>query len=132
MQEKGNEFGTVTKRKRRCGPLDLVALKYACDICGVDEIVLTKIDILDDLKEIPVCVEYETFGKNFPLSNFEQSEIKPHYINLKGWNASTVGITNFAKLPSETKEYIKFIEEFTGVKISIVANGPERDAIILI
>jgi adenylosuccinate synthase len=131
LQVKGNEFGTVTKRKRRCGALDLVALKYACDISGVTDIILTKIDVLDFLKEIPVCVEYENFGKVLPLSKIEQQNIKAKYITFEGWNCSTVGIKEYEILPLQTKKYISFIEEYIGVKITFVSNGPERNDIII-
>jgi len=132
LQITGKEIGTVTKRKRRCGALDLVALKYACDVSGVTQIILTKIDVLDSLSSIPLCVEYEGFGKVFPLSKFEQKNIKAKYIELKGWNCSTIGIKNFEELPVEAKDYIKFIQNYTGVRISMVSNGPERDEIIII
>ncbi len=131
LQITGKEFGTVTKRKRRCGPLDLVALKYACDVSGVTEIILTKIDILDSLEKIPVCVEYETFGKVFPLSKLDQEHIKAKYIELDGWNVPTTGIVNYDELPIQAREYVNFIENYTGVRITMVSNGPERDEIIL-
>ncbi len=132
LQTIGKEIGTVTKRKRRCGPLDLVALKYACDVSGTTEIILTKIDVLDSLSSIPVCVEYEGFGKTFPLSKFEQQNIKAKYITLEGWNCSTIGIKNFQDLPIQARDYIKFIENYTGVRIAMVSNGPERDEIIIV
>lgn len=131
LQKQGNEFGTVTKRKRRCGPLDLVALKYACDVSGVDEIILTKIDVLDGLSEVPICIEYEHFGKTFPLATAEQARIKPKYVTLKGWQEATVGIRDFKSMPVNAQDYIKYIEGYIGAKITIIANGPERDAIIL-
>lgn len=131
LQKQGNEFGTITKRKRRCGPLDLVALKYACDVSGVDEIILTKIDVLDGLNAIPICTEYEKFGKTFPLSNVEQEQIKPKYTTLSGWHETTAGIKNFGSMPKNAQDYVQYIESYLGIKITMIANGPERNAIII-
>lgn len=130
LQVNGKEVGTVTQRKRRCGPLDLVALKYACCVSGVTDLIITKIDILDSLSKIPVCIEYEKHGKTFPLSTHEQANIKPQYITMDGWNCSTIGIKKYNDLPENTKKYLDFIENYTGVKISFVSNGAERNSII--
>jgi adenylosuccinate synthase len=130
LQSVGKEVGTVTQRKRRCGPLDLVALKYACDVSGTTDIILTKIDVLDALAEIPLCVEYEGFGKVFPLSVGEQSKIKPKYITMQGWKAETTAIKNYNDFPINAKKYIEFIERYIGVKITFISNGPDRNSIV--
>jgi adenylosuccinate synthase len=131
LQTQGKEVGTITQRKRRCGPLDLVALKYACDVSGATDLIITKIDVLDDLSEIPLCIEYENFGKVFPLSTQSQSQIKPKYITMKGWNQKTGDIQDYTNLPSNAKEYIEYIENYTGVKVTLISNGPDRNSIIL-
>ncbi len=130
LQSIGKEVGTVTQRKRRCGPLDLVALKYACDVSGTTDIILTKIDVLDDLAEIPLCVEYEGFGKVFPLSKFQQEQIKPKYITMQGWQAETTSVRSYKDFPLNAKKYIDFIEEYIGVKITFISNGPDRNSIV--
>ena len=130
LQTQGKEVGTITQRKRRCGPLDLVALKYACDVSGATDLIITKIDVLDDLSEIPLCIEYENFGKVFPLSTQSQSQIKPKYITMKGWNAKTGDIKDYQTLPSDTQKYIEYIENYTGVKVTLISNGPDRNSII--
>ena len=130
LQSKGKEVGTVTQRTRRCGPLDLVALKYACDVSGVNSIVLTKIDVLDNLSEIPICVEYEGLGRVFPLSQKQQEEIKPVYIKMKGWNVNTEACKTYGDLPQEVKDYIEFIENYVGVRIELISNGADRTSII--
>ncbi len=130
LQTQGKEVGTVTQRKRRCGPLDLVALKYACDVSGVTHIVLTKIDVLDTLETIPLCIEYERFGKTFPLSTFDQSQIKPIYITMQGWKNSTASVRMYEDLPTNAKRYIEYIENYIGIKIELISNGPDRNSII--
>lgn len=130
LQTQGKEVGTVTQRKRRCGALDLVALKYACDVSGTTDIILTKIDVLDGLAEIPLCVEYESHGKAFPLSFQGQASIKPKYITMEGWNTSTEGVKSYKDFPPNAKKYIEFIEEYAGVRITFVSNGPDRNSIV--
>lgn len=130
LQHKGKEVGTVTQRKRRCGPLDLVALKYACDVSGITSMILTKIDVLDNLVTIPICTEYQGFGKTFPLSEEDQANIKPVYITMDGWQQSTEECRTYQDLPRQARRYIEFIENYTGVKIEMISNGPDRKSII--
>jgi len=132
---KGAEVGATTGRPRRCGWLDLVSLKAAIIASGITEICLTKIDVLDNIGPIKVCVSYELDGKpiTFPPSHAsELLECKPIYETLEGWNESTYGQTDSKKLPDNAIAYINFIEKFLGVPVKMVSTGPERDAIISI
>ena len=129
--ERGHEYGTVTGRKRRCGWLDLVALKHAIRTGGITELALTKIDILDTLENIKICVAYEIDGKitqDFPSCISELEKAKPVYDVITGWNTSTFGQTDIKKLPLELKrDFIAFIEEyFDGLPITILSTGPDR------
>jgi len=133
MSERGNEFGATTGRPRRCGWLDLVALKYAVIINGVTDLVITKSDVLDTFKEINVCTSYDHKGKNisdFPSNPKLLSEIKPLYKKFKGWNVSLNDIKQFSDLPVEFKNYIAFIEDYLEVKIRYISTGPSREEII--
>ncbi len=116
LAKKGNEFGATTGRARRCGWLDLVALKKAVFTNSVTDLCITKLDVMDELKEINVCIEY--------------SDSHPIYKTFDGWLSSTEGITNYIDLPNEAKEYIEFIENFTECKASIISTGPSRDQTI--
>lgn len=134
LGEKGKEFGTVTGRSRRCGWLDGVLLRQACVISGITDIVLTKIDVLDELEEINICTKYEWQGKEYdylPAILKAQQEVKPIYETMKGWQKSTYGIRNWDELPENTKKYINRIEEISGCKISLISTGPERDDMII-
>ncbi len=135
LATKGAEVGATTGRPRRCGWLDLVSLKAAIIASGITEICLTKIDVLDNIGPIKVCVSYELDGKpiNFPPSHAsELLECKPIYETLEGWNESTYGQTDYKKLSDNARAYIHFIEKFLGVPVKMVSTGPERDAIISI
>jgi adenylosuccinate synthase len=130
FQKKGKEFGATTGRPRRCGWLDLVILKRAKILNNVNKIILTKLDILDDLEEIKVCTQYKQNGKilkNFPL---DLATVTPVYKILKGWKISTDNIRSYKKLPANAKKYIEFIEKFLNCKISYISVGEMRDAII--
>ena len=116
LAKKGNEFGATTGRARRCGWLDLVALKKAVFTNSVTDLCITKLDVMDELKEINVCIDY--------------SDSQPIYKTFDGWLSSTKGITNYDDLPNEAKEYIEFIENFTECKASIISTGPSRDQTI--
>ena len=116
IAKKGNEFGATTGRPRRCGWLDLVALKKAIFTNSVTDLCITKLDVLDEMQEILVCIEYE---KN-----------KPVYKKFKGWLSSTEGITEYSDLPKEAKEYIEFIEDYIECTASIISTGPSRDQTI--
>ena len=129
LGEKGKEFGTVTKRKRRCGWFDSVLLKQSIRLNGVTDIVLTKLDVLDEIKEIKVCVGYKSEDANYDYLPFDenvQKNLSPIYVTLTGWNTSTYGITKWEDLPLKAKEYIIFLESKIGKKISIISTGPDR------
>tara|TARA_A100001011_G_scaffold248431_1_gene256714 strand:+ start:192 stop:1484 length:1293 start_codon:yes stop_codon:yes gene_type:complete len=131
----GKEFGTVTSRKRRCGWFDGVLVRQSIKVSGIDGIALTKLDVLDELDEIKMCVEYEIDGKKinyFPAAVEDQKKIKPIYKIFKGWKTSTKGIKNFDVLPENAKNYIFAIEDFVGVKISSISTSPEREDTILL
>ena len=132
---KGKEFGTVTNRKRRCGWFDAVLVKQTIKISGIDGIALTKLDVLDDLNEIKVCIAYELNGKKIdylPASIDEQINVKPIYKTFKGWKSSTEGIKNFEDLPENAKVYISDLEKLIEAKISSVSTSPERNDTILV
>ncbi|MBK5260152.1 MAG: adenylosuccinate synthase [Thermoanaerobaculia bacterium] len=134
LRKRGNEFGTVTGRPRRTGWLDLPIVRTSAMLNGLDSIALTKIDVLDDFDEIPVCTAYKVRGENwntYPSFAVEHQEYQPQYRTMKGWKTSTVGITNFDKLPQAAKDYIRFIEDETEAKVSIVSTGPRREETIL-
>lgn len=133
LRKKGAEFGATTGRPRRCGWLDLVALKYVVQINGMNELTLTKMDVMDGFDEIKVCTSYKIDGeetKVFPLSLDEIEKVEPVYTTLPGWNNSIEGITDWNKLPSTAQSYIRFIEEYLGVKFTIISTGPKRSETI--
>ena len=130
LRELGGEYGSTTGRPRRCGWLDLVALKYAVQVNGLHGFVITKLDVLDGFEEVKVAVAYEYEGEkieHFPASYSVLTKVKPIYKTFKGWKRSTKGIRNPEELPPEAKEYIKFIEEYTGVPVVMLSTGPKRD-----
>jgi adenylosuccinate synthase len=132
---RGKEFGTVTSRKRRCGWFDGVLVRQTIKISGIDGIALTKLDVLDELDEIKMCVQYELDGKKFdylPAAFEDQLKIKPIYKIFPGWKSSTSGIKNIDALPENAKKYIFAVEEFIGAKISSISTSPEREDTILI
>ena len=135
LATKGAEVGATTGRPRRCGWLDLVSLKAAIVASGITEICLTKIDVLDNIGSIKLCVSYELDGKPITFPPSHASELlacKPIYETLEGWNESTYGQTNYNKLPYNARAYINYIEKFLGIPIKMISTGPERDAIISI
>ena len=128
----GGEYGATTGRPRRMGWFDAVATRYGCEIQGATEVVLTVLDCLGYLKEIPVCVGYEIDGevvKDFPVTA-KLAKAKPVYKVLPGWNCDIGGIKEYDKLPKECRDYIEFIEKEIGVPIKMVSNGPKRHDII--
>ena len=134
IAEKGVEFGTVTKRKRRCGWLDLVSLKYSCEINRVKELCITKVDVLNDLKEIKVCKSYE--GKSFNEINFSNSNflnacnlLDSDYEIFPSWG--NLGSNDYQNLPKNLKNYIIYIENYLDLPIKIISLGPERNQTIL-
>ena len=133
IREKGKEYGATTGRPRRCGWLDLVALKHAVDLNGLDGIVLTKLDVLDGFEEIKVCTAYgveDKVFKNFPASLSLLEKAQPIYECFEGWKESTYGITNYKDIPEKAMSYINFIERFLGVPIVMLSTSPERDKYI--
>jgi adenylosuccinate synthase len=133
MAKVGNEFGATTGRPRRCGWLDLVALKYAVQVNGVTELIMMKADVLSGFKTLKVCTAYNYKGKeisHLPF-NIEPENVTPIYKSFKGWHENISSGDNFEKLPQTLKDYVAFIEESVGVKISIVSVGPDRTETIL-
>ena len=132
---KGKEFGTVTNRKRRCGWFDAVLVKQSCIISGTKGIALTKIDVLDDFKNIYICVAYKLNGKKIdylPSSLQDQTKIKPVYKKFDGWLKRTSGIKKWKDLPKNAQKYIRFIRDYCGVKISSISTSPKREDTILL
>tara|TARA_S200000501_G_scaffold377889_1_gene437989 strand:+ start:1414 stop:2706 length:1293 start_codon:yes stop_codon:yes gene_type:complete len=132
---RGKEFGTVTSRKRRCGWFDGVLVRQTIKISGIDGIALTKLDVLDELDEIKICIQYELNGRKIdylPAAVEDQLKIKPIYKNFPGWKSSTKGIKNIEDLPENAKNYIFAVEDFIKSKISSVSTSPEREDTILI
>jgi len=135
LGQKGKEFGTVTSRKRRCGWFDGVLVRQTIKISGIDGIALTKLDVLDELDEIKICVAYQLDGKKIdylPAAVEDQLQVKPIYKNFKGWKTSTRGIKIFSDLPKNAQEYIKGLEKFIETKIASISTSPERKDTILI
>ena len=131
----GKEFGTVTSRKRRCGWFDGVLVRQTIKVSGINGIALTKLDVLDELEEIKMCIAYELDGKQvdyLPAAVDDQLKVKPIYKSFKGWKSSTKGIKNFEKLPENAKIYIKELEKFIETKVSSISTSPERNDTILI
>ncbi|WP_457638638.1 adenylosuccinate synthase [Persephonella sp.] len=129
LRDEGHEYGTTTGRPRRCGWLDLVALRFAARINGMDGLIITKLDVLDHFDEIKVAVAYEYEGeimKDFPASLKILEKCKPVYKTLKGWDKSTSGLKDRSELPDEVWEFIKTVEEETGVPVVMLSTGPER------
>tara|TARA_A100001011_G_scaffold379290_1_gene445119 strand:+ start:105 stop:1394 length:1290 start_codon:yes stop_codon:yes gene_type:complete len=131
----GKEFGTVTSRKRRCGWFDGVLVRQTIKISGINGIALTKLDVLDELDEIKICIAYELQGKKIdylPAAVDDQLKVKPVYKSFKGWKSSTKGIKDFDKLPENAKVYIRELEKFIQAKVSSISTSPERKDTILI
>ena len=133
MAKVGNEFGSVTGRKRRCGWLDLVALKYAIQVNGVTQLMMMKGDVLSGFEKLKVCTDYNYKGEkiqHLPY-NIEEENVQPIYTEFKGWKADLTGMTTYDELPKELKSYIEFIEKEVEVPIKIVSVGPDRKQTIL-
>jgi adenylosuccinate synthase len=132
---RGKEFGTVTSRKRRCGWFDGVLVRQTIKISGIDGIALTKLDVLDELDEIKMCIQYELEGKKIdylPAAAEDQLKIKPIYKTFPGWKTATSGIKRIEELPDNARNYIYAVEDFIGTKISSISTSPEREDTILI
>jgi len=135
LRKKGNEFGAVTGRPRRTGWLDLPLLRYSNMINGTGWLVVTKLDVLDDVVEIPVCVGYKVDGKEtqeIPAQASGYEKIEPIYTKLPGWHCETYGINEYDRLPAKAKSYLEFVEKQTGAKVGIVSTGPDREQTVFI
>jgi adenylosuccinate synthase len=135
LRARGHEYGAVTGRPRRCGWLDIPLLRYSNRVNGAEWLVVTKLDVLDELDEIPVCIGYELDGKltdEIPADVHGLERIKPRYTRLKGWRESTEGIIEFDKLPQAAREYLRFQERESGVRIGMVSTGPDREQTMLL
>lgn len=134
LQKEGVEFGTTTGRKRRCGWLDLELLRFAAKINGFSDIALTKLDVLDNFKEVKICTQYRLNGKLVSYSDIDAEllpKVKPVYKTLKGWMKPTTEVRDYNKLPREAKNYIKEVERESGVKVKIISVGAKRNDIII-
>ncbi|MDZ7773230.1 MAG: adenylosuccinate synthase [Balneolaceae bacterium] len=129
LREEGEEFGATTGRPRRCGWIDLVALRYAVRLNGVNELALTKLDVLNDFEEIRLCTSYRVDGEEtrvFPLDLSDHGGITPEYTTLKGWESDLSGCARPGDLPARAREYIDFVEEYLQVPVKILSTGPAR------
>lgn len=126
IRKTGHEYGVTTGRPRRCGKLDLVALKYACQVNSINSLALTHLDILDTLDEIEICIGYDGYD-SFPT---QMEEIHPIYKTVEGWKSSTFGIDSLKKLPMVARYYIAEIEQHCDVTVDIISTGPERSQTI--
>jgi adenylosuccinate synthase len=130
LRARGAEYGAVTGRPRRCGWLDIPLLRYSNQVNGAEWLVITKLDVLDQLADIPICVGYEIDGKftdEIPADVQGLDSIKPRYTTMKGWRESTEGITEFERLPLAAREYLRFQERECGARIGMVSTGPDRN-----
>jgi adenylosuccinate synthase len=135
IRKAGNEYGSVTGRPRRCGWFDVPLLRYTAEVNGFDSLIITKLDVLDELEEIPVCVGYEVDGEaidRMPASTRRIEQIKPIFERLPGWKRSTRGVTNIDDLPTEAKQYLDFLQDKTAVEIGSISNGPERNETMVV
>jgi adenylosuccinate synthase len=135
LRARGQEYGAVTGRPRRCGWLDLPLLRYSNQINGTEWLVVTKLDVLDTLAEIPVCIGYRLNGKimdTIPADVRGLESIQPVLKNLKGWNAPTEDIRTLGELPAAARDYLKFLEDESGAKVGMISTGPDRDQTILL
>ena len=135
LGEKGHEFGTVTGRKRRCGWFDAALVRQSVATNGITGIALTKLDVLDGLEELKICVGYTLDGveiDHLPASQAQQAQAKPVYITLEGWKGSTVGARSWADLPAQAIKYVRQVEELIGAPVALLSTSPERDDTILV
>jgi len=135
LGERGHEFGVVTGRKRRCGWFDAVLVRQMVAVCGINGIALTKLDVLDGLDEIRICIGYELDGKKLdylPASMGRQARVRPVYETLPGWKETTVGARKWADLPARAVKYVRHIEELTGAPVALLSTSPEREDTILV
>jgi adenylosuccinate synthase len=132
---RGHEFGTVTGRKRRCGWFDAVLVRQTVKVSGIRGIALTKLDVLDGLEEIKICVKYRLDGQeidHLPAAQVAQARVEPVYETLEGWSGSTRGARSWADLPAQAVKYVRYIEELIGAPVAMLSTSPERDDTILV
>jgi adenylosuccinate synthase len=132
--QRGKEFGTVTGRKRRCGWFDAVLVRQAIKTSGIQGIALTKLDVLDGLEEIKVCVGYELDGKRidiFPANEEAQARVVPIYESFEGWKGTTAGARSWTELPAQAVKYVRYLEELTECPVALLSTSPERNDTIL-
>ena len=135
IRKRGQEFGATTGRPRRCGWIDIVALKRAVAINGISGLCITKLDILDGMPSLKMCIAYKYHGKQSeyaPLDAQGWDQCEPVYLEFPGWNESTAGITEWEKLPPAARAYLRALEELSGCPLAIVSTGPDRDATIIL
>jgi adenylosuccinate synthase len=134
IRQRGNEFGAVTGRPRRCGWFDAPLLRYTAEINGFDSMVVTKLDVLDEFDKIPVCVAYRSGGRELsemPSTVAEIETIEPVYESVPGWKTPTFGMDSYEQLPAKAKDYIAFLESRMGVEVGCISTGPERNQTIV-
>lgn len=128
LRQAGREFGSTTGRPRRCGWIDIPALNYACMLNGVTDLVVTKVDVMNDFDTVKMCVKYKIEGEETLQIPYDLGDkIEPVLQNYQGWNSNLQGIKTYNDLPSDLKDYIKAIEDITGVKVAIVSTSPDRE-----
>jgi adenylosuccinate synthase len=135
LGERGREFGVVTGRKRRCGWFDAVLVRQTAKVSGIQGLALTKLDILDGLGELKVCIGYELDGgrlDRLPAGQLAQAAVVPVYETLEGWQGSTAGARSWADLPAQAVKYVRYIEELVGVPVALLSTSPEREDTILV
>ncbi|MGC2660246.1 MAG: adenylosuccinate synthase [Bryobacteraceae bacterium] len=135
IRKVGNEYGSVTGRPRRCGWFDVPLLRYTAEVNGFDSLIITKLDVLDDLDRIPVCTGYEVDGQavtQMPASTRKMDALKPIFECLPGWRSSTRGIAHLTDLPKNARAYLDFLEDKTSIEIGSVSNGPERNETLIV
>jgi adenylosuccinate synthase len=134
IRSRGSEFGSVTGRPRRCGWYDAPLMRYAAMINGFDSLVVTKLDVLDEMAEIPVCVGYRSDGQEvcgMPATAKGMAALEPVYERRPGWQSSTFGISSYNELPARARDYLDFLQEVSGVEVGCVSTGPERNQTIV-
>jgi adenylosuccinate synthase len=134
IRRRGNEFGSVTGRPRRCGWFDIPLARYSAMLNGIDSLVVTKLDVLDELEKIPVCVTYRS-GRHeitdMPATARAFEAVEPVYECLPGWRTSTLGVSRYGDLPGKARDYLAFLENRVGVEIACISTGPERNQTIV-
>jgi len=134
IRERGNEYGTTTRRPRRCGWLDTVAVRYSVELCGITSIALTLIDVLSGLDHVQICTAYKHRGQRtetFRADMDTLAEVEPIYESLPGWRGNISGVRTWDELPREAQQYVRRVEQLTGAPIKIVSVGPERTATLV-